>query len=594
MDYYGFYTGNEFEAYNYLGAHICENNTIFRVFAPNAQKISVIGDFNGWQETPMEKIFNGHFWECIVPDILEGSRYKYRIYKYDGKFIDHSDPYGFYSEVRPQTASIVYKLDNQNIFQDKNWIAKRTILKNQPMNIYEIHLGSWKRKTDNSLYSYKELADILIPYLKEYGYNFVELMPLSEHPCDESWGYQNTGFFSPTSRYGTPDELKFFINKCHLNNIGVIMDFVPVHFAIDDYALANFDGTALYEYPSEDIGISEWGSKNFMHSRGEVRSFLQSAAYYWLKEFHFDGLRIDAVSNLIYWQGNPERGINNTTLDFIKNMNKGLKERISNTILIAEDSSTYPKVTESVENEGLGFDYKWDLGWMNDTLNYFRTKPDNRSKEYHKLTFSMMYFYNESFLLPFSHDEVVHGKGTILQKMYGSPEDKFSQIRALYLYMMAHPGKKLNFMGNELAQSKEWNEKTQLNWEILNNNQNICFHIFIKELNRIYLNNPAFYANDYNKNGFQWIDCHQEDNLIYIFERKCKEQTLLFIFNFSNQKQNYNLNLLNIKKIQLIIDSDLKKFGGKTYIPKEFILLNNGKTKISLPPYSAQCYIEIE
>lgn len=592
MDYYGFYTGNEFEAYKYLGAHICENTTIFRVFAPNALKISVIGDFNNWQETPMKKVYNGQFWECIVPVVIEGSRYKYRIYKYDENFIDHSDPYGFYSEVRPQTASIVYKLDNESIFQDEEWIAKRTTLKNNPMNIYEIHLGSWKRKSDNNLYSYAELADILIPYLKEYGYNFVELMPLSEHPCDESWGYQNTGFFSPTSRYGTPNELKIFINKCHFNGIGVIMDFVPVHFAIDDYALANFDGTALYEYPSDDIGTSEWGSKNFMHSRGEVRSFLQSAAYYWLKEFHFDGLRIDAVSNLIYWQGNPERGVNNITLDFVRNMNKGLKERIPNAILIAEDSSTYPKVTEPVENDGLGFDYKWDLGWMNDTLNYFRTSPENRSREYHKLTFSMMYFYDESFLLPFSHDEVVHGKGTIWQKMYGSAEDKFSQIRALYLYMMAHPGKKLNFMGNELAQSKEWNEKEQLDWGILNNNQNFCFNIFIKELNRIYLNNPAFYTKDYDKNGFQWIDCHQEDNSIYVFERKCKLQTLLFIFNFSNKQQEYTFNTPNIKSIQLIIDSDFKRFGGKTYIPKEFILLNNGKAKISLPPYSAQCYIE--
>lgn len=292
---------------------------------------------------------------------------------------------------------------------------------------------------------------MLIPYIKENGYNYAELMPLNEYPSDASWGYQATGFFSPTSRYGKPDELRTFVNKCHKNNIGVIIDFVPVHFAVDDYALWNYDGTALYEYPHSDVGYSEWGSCNFMHSRGEVCSFLQSAACYWLSEFHFDGLRFDAVSNLLYWQGNKERGENRSAIKFIKNLNSGLKERFSDVMLIAEDSSAYPNVTGAVNAGGLGFDYKWDMGWMNDTLDYFRLAPYDRAAQYHKLTFSMMYFQSERFILPFSHDENVHGKATIIQKMNGDYEQKFPQARALYLYMTAHPRKEIEFYGRRIC-----------------------------------------------------------------------------------------------------------------------------------------------
>lgn len=516
-------------------------------------------------------------------------RYKYRIYGSGGSFIDHSDPYGFYSELRPQVSSIIFGLNNFS-FGDEAWLKSRSVMLNKPMNIYELHCGSWRKKPDGGFYNYRELSRELIPYLKASGYNFAELMPLGEHPCDESWGYQSTGFFSPTSRYGSPDDLRFFIDCCHRNSIGVIMDFVPVHFAVDACALADFDSTPLYEYPSEDVGMSEWGSKNFIHSRGEVRSFLQSAAYYWLKEFHFDGLRMDAVSNLIYWQGNPERGVNTSTLDFVRSMNKGLKERESSAILIAEDSSIYPGVTKPVEKGGLGFDYKWDLGWMNDTLRYFGTSPEKRSKEYHKLTFSMMYFYDEKFLLPLSHDEVVHGKGTIVRKMYGTDAEKLSQARALYLYMAAHPGKKLNFMGNELAQKREWSEKSEIDRELLKDKKHLCFFGFIKELNSLYLNNPAFYAEDYEKSGFEWLDCHEEENSVYVFKRSCKNQALLFVFNFSDRRFEYELRLEKVKRLQLLLDSDLRKFGGETYIPKELIVLRNGSAELSLPAYSARCY----
>ena len=417
MDIYGFYAGEIFDAYKYMGAHIENDQVVFRTYAPHASRVELIGEFNNWSGTEMYRLEDNKFFECRVSNLRSGMLYKYRIYSNDGQCVDHCDPYGFGMELRPNTASIIRDL-NEYTFNDEEWINSRSDCKEKPLNIYEVHLGSWRKKEDNSWYNYSELADMLIPYVKEYGYNYIEVMPLSEHPCDESWGYQNTGFFSPTSRYGTATDLKCFIDKCHKNNIGVIMDFVPVHFAVDGFALANYDGTPLYEYPHEDVAISQWGSKNFMHSKGEVRSVLQSAANYWIEEYHFDGLRVDALSNIIYWQGNSDRGENKEAVEFIKGMNKGLKDMHPSIILAAEDSTAYPKVTASVEEGGLGFDYKWDMGWMNDTLEYFKIHPYDRRREYHKLTFSMMYFYSEKFLMPLSHDEVVHGKATIIQKIH--------------------------------------------------------------------------------------------------------------------------------------------------------------------------------
>ena len=556
MDMYGFYSGKVFDAYKYLGAHVKENEVTFRTFAPNAQKIELIGEFNDWNGIEMKRADDNNFFECTIENAKPGMLYKYKIYDKNGRCVDHCDPYGFGMEVRPNTASIIRDLDEYN-FNDDEWIKRRNDCKDKPLNIYEVHLGSWRKKSDDTWYTYKEVADLLIPYVKEYGYNYIEIMPLSEHPCDESWGYQNTGFFSPTSRYGTSIDLMYFIDKCHENNIGVIMDFVPVHFAIDEFALANYDGTSLYEYPYEDIEMSQWGSKNFIHSRGEVRSFLQSAANYWIEEYHFDGLRVDALSNIIYWQGNSDRGENKGAIEFIKGMNKGLKELHPTVILAAEDSTAYPKVTEKVEDGGLGFDYKWDMGWMNDTLEYFKMHPYDRKRAYHKLTFSMMYFYSEHFLMPLSHDEVVHGKATIIQKMHGEYGDKFKQVRALYMYMYAHPGKKLNFMGNEIAQFREWDEKREQDWNILDYPMHNNFYKFMKKLNNIYLEYPALYKNDYEYSGFRWIDCHQEDKCIYVFERSCKEQRVIAIFNFSNDyHKDYELKVDSIKKMRLIIDSN--------------------------------------
>lgn len=561
MDFYAFYTGKAFDAYQYLGAHVTGTGVVFRTFAPGAFRISVIGEFSGWQECPMNKVHDGNFWEYYADNAEAGMMYKFRIYDSDSHFIDHCDPYGYGMELRPNTASIIRDLDYQ--FQDTAWMQSRCDCKGKPLNIYEVHFGSFRKPAEkaDAWYTYEEMQDILIPYLKENGYNYLEIMPLNEYPSDESWGYQGTGFFSPTSRYGTAEQLKKFVDACHRSEIGVIMDFVPVHFAVDDYALAQYDGTPLYEYPNHAVGDSEWGSKNFMHSRGEVCSFLQSAANYWLTEFHMDGLRMDAISRAIYWQGDPARGVNRNAVDFLKYMNQGLKQAHPGVILAAEDSTAYPDVTRPVSEGGLGFDYKWDMGWMNDTLNYFRTAPEYRSDNYNKLTFSMMYYYNDRYLLPLSHDEVVHGKATIMQKMSGDYDGKFPQARALYMYMYAHPGKKLNFMGNEIGQLREWDEKREQDWNLLEYPVHDEFHRFMRKLNRLYLTHPALWEKDYEASGFQWLDCRQEEKCIYVFERLGGGERIVAIFNLSDQEQrDYQFRAEGLTKLQLLLSSGANAF----------------------------------
>ena len=497
MDFYGFYTGKIFDAYKYLGAHTEKQGVTFRTFAPSASRITLIGEFNEWQEWDMNKVSDGNFWECYVPQAKAGQMYKYRIYDRSGNAVDHCDPYGFGMELRPNSASIIRDM-NKYKFKDSQWMQNRSDCRKKPLNIYEIHFGSFRKPSDKAddWYNYEEMIDILIPYLTKNGYNYLEIMPLNEYPCDESWGYQATGFFSPTSRYGTADQLKAFVDACHKHGIGVLMDFVPVHFAVDSYGLANYDGTSLFEYPNSAVGVSEWGSCNFMHSRGETRSFLQSCANYWISEFHMDGIRMDAISRAIYWQGDPARGVNLNAVEFLQYMNQSLKGMHPSVILAAEDSTSFPKVTDPVDQGGLGFDYKWDMGWMNDTLNYFRTAPEYRPENYHKLTFSMMYYYDARFLLPLSHDEVVHGKATIMQKMSGDYENKFPQARSLYMYMYAHPGKKLNFMGNEIGQFREWDEKREQDWMLLDYPAHDAFAHFMKDLNKLYLEHSALWEKD--------------------------------------------------------------------------------------------------
>lgn len=615
MDIYEFYSGRSFDAYRELGAHVKKEVTgkktvvsgvEFVTYAPNALGVNVIGEFNDWNETVMERCYDGSFFKVFVPEARPGMMYKYKIYHRDGSSMEHCDPYGFGMELRPAFASIIRDMDTYR-FHDAKWMKNRSVCQGSPLNIYEVHLGSWHTKpvfdeqgnpltpeeiaesnrVTESWYTYKEIAPMLAEYVKEQGYNYVEFMPLSEHPSDQSWGYQNTGFFSPTSRYGTADDLKEMIDILHQHNIGTILDFVPVHFALDGYGLARYDGTALYEYPSNDVGYSEWGSMNFIHSKGEVRSFLQSAANYWLSEYHFDGLRMDAISRIIYWMGDESRGVNDRAVDFIRNMNQGLKDRHPSIILCAEDSTDFKGTTKETKYGGLGFDYKWDMGWMNDTLNFFRTLPFVRGEHYHDLTFSMMYNYNERYLLPLSHDEVVHGKATIIQKMAGMYEEKFPQAKALYAYMYAHPGKKLNFMGNEIGQFCEWDEKREQDWDLLKYPNHDSFHQYMKALNKIYMKEPALSAWDDDPNGFAWILCGKENDVVYIFQREVNEDKVIVVLNLSGLVyKNYHFNYGNGDTMKVLINSDWNKFGGSTKDTEKTIKGVNGDFGFDLPAFS--------
>lgn len=615
MDIYEFYSGRSFDAYRELGAHVKKEVTgkktvvsgvEFVTYAPNALGVNVIGEFNDWNETVMERCYDGSFFKVFVPEARPGMMYKYKIYHRDGSSMEHCDPYGFGMELRPAFASIIRDMDTYR-FHDAKWMKNRSVCQGSPLNIYEVHLGSWRTKpvfdeqgnpltpeeiaesnrVAESWYTYKEIAPMLAEYVKEQGYNYVEFMPLSEHPSDQSWGYQNTGFFSPTSRYGTADDLKEMIDILHQHNIGTILDFVPVHFALDGYGLARYDGTALYEYPSNDVGYSEWGSMNFIHSKGEVRSILQSAANYWLSEYHFDGLRMDAISRIIYWMGDESRGVNDRAVDFIRNMNQGLKDRHPSIILCAEDSTDFKGTTKETKYGGLGFDYKWDMGWMNDTLNFFRTLPFVRGEHYHDLTFSMMYNYNERYLLPLSHDEVVHGKATIIQKMAGMYEEKFPQAKALYAYMYAHPGKKLNFMGNEIGQFREWDEKRGQDWDLLKYPNHDSFHQYMKALNKIYMKEPALSAWDDDPNGFAWILCGKENDVVYIFQREVNEDKVIVVLNLSGLVyKNYHFNYGNGDTMKVLINSDWNKFGGSTKDTEKTIKGVNGDFGFDLPAFS--------
>ena len=613
MDIYGFYKGEAFEAYEYLGAHLTSNGTVFRTYAPNASKVAVVGDFNNWTDEEMSRVADGRFFELECPEAREGMRYKYRIYDRKGNFIDHADPYGFGMEMRPNTCSVIRRIDGYR-FSDGKWLAKRSDCRDKPLNIYEVHLGSWKRKpgtvphennepspdissmTSDEIralegwYTYSEIAEILPDYAAENGYTHIELMPLAEHPSDESWGYQITGFFSPTARYGTPQQLMELVDKCHSKGIGVIMDFVPVHFAVDHYGLTEYDGTRLYEFPDDEATYNEWGSRNFMHSKGEVRSFLQSAANYWLSVYHFDGLRMDAVRNMIYWNGKEYLGENRYAIQFLKDMNSGLKARHPSIILAAEDSSSHPKVAAPVFDGGLGFDYKWDLGWMHDTLEYFQSAPMYRTRDYHKLTFSMLYFYNERYILPLSHDEVVHGKATIVQKMNGQYEDKFPQARAMYMYMIAHPGKKLNFMGTEFGQLREWDEKREQDWDMLKYPMHDSFREYIKALNHIYLEYSALHY-DYDPTNFTWEDCSSNDRCVYAIRRKSADGDILAVLNFSDWYQfDYSVNIGAGYNAELLLDSDDQMYSGGTPHGSTKFEKNGSKLDMDIPPYSGRLF----
>ena len=591
-----YHTGACFDLYRHLGAHPCKGGWSFRIWAPGALDVQLEGDFNGWQGAPMSRD-NAGVWSCTAK-AKEGQLYKFRVLGPDGSWVEHSDPCALAAELRPGTASRLFDLSRLEAqFTDGVWMAGQDKHYDRPLNIYEMHAGSWKRKPDGSWYDYEELAQELIPWLVEHQYTHVELLPLAEHPFDGSWGYQNTGYFAPTSRYGTPVQFARFVNACHLAGIGVLMDFVPVHFAKNADGLARLDGTFLYEYDS-DVGQSEWGTCNFNFYRGEVRSFLNSAAAIWLDLYHCDGIRMDAISRALYWLGDPSRGVNQGAVQFLQNMNQGLHQRFPSAILTAEDSTNFLKVTAPVEYDGLGFDYKWDMGWMHDTLDFFATPFDQRRDAYHKLTFSMSYFYNELYLLSLSHDEMVHGKKTVIDKLWGTYEEKFAQARLLYFYMLTHPGKKLNFMGSELAHFREWDEERELDWMLLRYPLHDAFHKYIAALNGLYHAEPALYEGEYNAACFEWVACQSRDEGIYAYLRKGRGGPLLAVMNTQPKAYlKYPLYLTEGCTARMLFSTDLQQWGGTTRAPSQpqatlpgGVFGRNHTLYVDLPPLSGALY----
>ena len=591
-----YHTGACFDLYRHLGAHPCKGGWSFRIWAPGALDVQLEGDFNGWQGAPMSRD-NAGVWSCTAK-AKEGQLYKFRVLGPDGSWVEHSDPCALAAELRPGTASRLFDLSRLEAqFTDGVWMAGQDKHYDRPMNIYEMHAGSWKRKPDGSWYNYEELAQELIPWLVEHQYTHVELLPLAEHPFDGSWGYQNTGYFAPTSRYGTPVQFARFVNACHLAGIGVLMDFVPVHFAKNADGLARLDGTFLYEYDS-DVGQSEWGTCNFNFYRGEVRSFLNSAAAIWLDLYHCDGIRMDAISRALYWLGDPSRGVNQGAVQFLQNMNQGLHQRFPSAILTAEDSTNFLKVTAPVEYDGLGFDYKWDMGWMHDTLDFFATPFDQRRDAYHKLTFSMSYFFNELYLLSLSHDEMVHGKKTVIDKLWGTYEEKFAQARLLYFYMLTHPGKKLNFMGSELAHFREWDEERELDWMLLRYPLHDAFHKYIAALNGLYHAEPALYEGEYNAACFEWVACQSRDEGIYAYLRKGRGGPLLAVMNTQPKAYlKYPLYLTEGCTARMLFSTDLQQWGGTTRAPSQpqatlpgGVFGRNHTLYVDLPPLSGALY----
>lgn len=530
-----FHQGHCLDAHKYYGAHFDYESAPgvrFTTYAPNARNVQLVGSFNNWERPlNLERLSDGS-WTVFVPDVAEWTLYKYKIEQADGNWVEKSDPYAFASELRPKSANLVVNLGNFP-WRDQMWVNRREKYFDKPMNIYELHLGSWMKRDAHEWMNYEEIAHQLIPYVKEMGFTHIELMPLTEYPFDGSWGYQAHGYFSLTSRYGTPKQFMSFVDECHLNDIGVILDFVPVHFVKDNYGLRYFDGTPLYEYPNPHDANSQWDTLNFDLWKEEVRSFLLSSASFWLETYHVDGLRIDAVSNIIFWHGNKNNGTNDGATAFIRRLNYYLNVRYPGVIMMAEDSSDYPKVTHPTTEMGLGFDYKWDLGWMNDTLKYYSLDPVYRQFHHHQLTFSMAYFYSENFILPLSHDEVVHGKGTIINKLWGDYKQKFAQARNLYAYMFSHPGKKLNFMGNELAHFREFDENVEQDWFLLGYHTHHSFNRFFRDLSHIYKHHSCLSHHDYKHHGFKWIDADNASQSIYSYYREDEESIVIIILNMT-------------------------------------------------------------
>jgi 1,4-alpha-glucan branching enzyme len=584
-DRYLFHQGRHYESYNFLGSHITEEKgkkgVRFTVWAPNAEEISVIGDFNDWNKSknPMQKIEDSGIWTTFIEGAENKMHYKYWIRGYRGVVRVKTDPYAKRQETPPKTASQIYEPDTYS-WSDQKWLKKRKNSNHlkEPLSIYEMHLGSWKQD-DGELMNYRDIADELVPYINEMGFTHVELMPLTEYPFPGSWGYQTTGYFALTSRYGTLEDFMYFVDQLHQNDIGVIMDWVPSHFCKDDHGLRLFDGSHLFE--SSDPRRAEniqWDTLNFDFAQNEVWSFLISSANYWIDKFHIDGLRVDAVSNMLYlnyekedgqWAANEYGGFENLeAIEFIKELNSEMFERYPGILMIAEESSAWPLVTAPVHDGGLGFNFKWNMGWMNDTLDYMENDPVYRKWEHNKLTFSSMYSQSENYVLPMSHDEVVHGKKSLLDKMPGDYWQKFANLRLLFTYMYAHPGKKLLFMGGEFGQFIEWNYKQDLDWLLLDYEKHQVTQDFMQELNQVYRKEKALWELDHEHAGFRWIEADDYEQSVISFIRNSENeaQQLVIILNFTPvPRDKYRIGVPGPGEYELLLNSDQKVFGGSDY-----------------------------
>nr|MBO4517998.1 1,4-alpha-glucan branching protein GlgB [Clostridia bacterium] len=606
---YLFHQGTNYTAYDFMGAHFASVNgksgVIFRVWAPRADGVSVVGDFNGWDisVSPMNRISDGGVYELFVENLKEYDAYKFAV-RHNGKTVLKADPYAFHAETSPATASKIYSLEGYT-WGDGEYMAKKQSPYSRPVNIYEVNLASWKRHEDGNYYTYREYAKELVEYAACMNYTHIELMPITEYPFDGSWGYQQTGYFAISSRFGTPKDFMFFVDECHKRGISVIIDWVPAHFPKDEHGLFEFDGTPCYENQGLDRQEHKnWGTRIFDWGRNEVQSFLISDAVFLFDKFHIDGLRVDAVASMLYldydrkageWIPNENGGNQNLqAIAFLQKLNTVIFERFPNALMIAEESTAFPLITKPVDIGGLGFNFKWNMGWMNDVLSYMSCDPYFRSGCHNKLTFSMFYAFSENFILPISHDEVVHGKRSLLDKMPGNVEEKFANLRAFNLYMFAHPGKKLNFMGNEFGQFKEWNYKEGLEFFMLDFPLHKKLHEFNRALNEIYLTHPALYEIEDGWQGFSWISADESNNNVISFERKDKAGNIIVaIINFSgNRYEKYRFGV-DKGEYRTLINSDSKKFGGnsgdalKTYkTVKKAAHGRANSISITLPPFT--------
>ncbi|NWG14248.1 MAG: 1,4-alpha-glucan branching protein GlgB [Acidobacteria bacterium] len=581
--------GSHLRAYDKLGAHIMDvgdvRGVLFAVWAPNASRVSVIGDFNSWdgRRHPMRSRPPSGMWELFIPGLESGEKYKYEVRSRAGDYVvQKADPFAFYSELRPRTASIVHDL-SQYAWGDSEWLERRAEHNgfDKPISAYEVHLGSWKRHTDesNSWLNYRELAHELVDYVQDMGFTHVELLPVSEHPLDASWGYQTTGYYSVTSRYGAPQDFQYFVDYCHRNGIGVILDWVPAHFPMDEHGLRFFDGTYLYEHEDPRLGRhQDWGTSIFNYGRTEVRNFLIANALFWFDKYHVDGLRVDAVASMLYldysrkhgeWIPNRYGGRENLeAISFIRDLNTLVHGQYPNVLTIAEESTAWPSVTHPVHLGGLGFSLKWNMGWMHDTLVYFSKDPIYRKYHHNSLTFAVWYAFSENFVLVFSHDEVVHMKGSMIGKMPGDEWQKFANLRALYSFMFAFPGKKLLFMGNEFGQWAEWSNDRSLDWYLLRYEPHQRLQKCVRDLNRLYRELPQFHSTDFQHWGFRWIDFADSDQSVISFERRGQdpEDTIMVVGNFTPvPRPDYRIGLDRCGTYDVIFNSDSGYYGGSNY-----------------------------